>query len=1021
MITIVMVIVIFVAVALLNAKNQKVAVEFSRSFAMEEGEKTVTVVNDLFVQNADFSRMDVEMFESLFRADAGENETTDIVTRANEVLGTHNTIIVDRNGKGFTADGKEVMLNDRNYFRKAMAGESGYEYVRASAEMGQSALVYYMPIYGEDKQKPAAVFVRRLEDNLMQEVLYSKVGGFVSPTLLCQEDGKVVVWAGFDEDITFVSHLYLYSDTFKDENLITDICNAMSNGERFAFDYEKDGDRGVGLVIPIEGYDLYLVQILPPDTVAKMLNQLSESGNDILKVIFFIIAAYVTVIILYSFYINNKNLEDSLRAGYVMRSTEKEGTCFYLLDLIAGKYELVQGEHILVDKLGNSGELETLASVIFMDTQKDEDRQKLRNFFSYRQEGEKDEPREKDATFIYRAVGDDLRWENLRFLTVEEENENFPSKILLIAEDFTDIKKQEEERAHRDRLIQSLTEDYNTVFTYDLKTKDVKIIRVSEDSEYRTLEGMDFTFDELREAYIETKVSPRYREIFREATNPEALLDEMITKGKEKYNFQYPVVEKDGREVYFELKIAAVKGTESLTTVGFANVDEQVRQEMQQKSLLISALKEAEEANKAKTMFLSNMSHDIRTPMNAIIGFTTLAQTHFEEKETVREYLDKILVSGKHLLSLINDILDMSRIESGKVNLEIEKNKISELEEEMKTLFSEQAKERGLELIVDSDITNDQIYCDSLRLKQVLINLIGNSLKFTPAGGHIWVKFEEKENVAEGFGNYFITVEDDGIGMSEEFLKNIWKPFEREGGQVVNKITGTGLGMSITKSLVELMKGEISVESEKGKGSKFTVNIVLELQKPEDMTEIEESGATAADEQAKKESKELAVAELMEKAKEFCKDKNILLVEDNEINQEISTALLEDMGMKVSLAENGQEAIDMVEKNEPETFDLVLMDIQMPVLDGYGGTKGIRELSNPDKASVPIIAMTANAFNEDIKRAVDSKMNGHLAKPINVRELYLLLKTIFVLDADVLQESRRSGKQWFFGWSSEEN
>ncbi len=1021
MITIVMVIVIFVAVALLNAKNQKAAVEFSRSFAMEEGEKTVTVVNDLFVQNADFSRMDVEMFESLFRTDAGENETTDIITRANEVLGTHNTIIVDRNGMAVTTDGKKVNLKDRDYFSEAMAGKSGYEYVRASSEMGQSALVYYMPIYGEDRQKPAAVFARKLEDTLMQEVLLSRVGGFVSPTLLCQEDGNVVVSTGFDEEITFVSHLYLYSDTFKDENLITDIRNAMSNNEHFAFDYEKDGNRGVGLVIPIEGYDLYLVQILPPDTVAKMLNQLSESGNDILKVIFFIIAAYVTVIILYSFYINNKNLEDSLRAGYVMRSTEKEGTCFYLLDLVAGKYELVQGEHILVDKLGNSGELDTLATVIFMDTQNEEDRQKLRNFFSYQQEGKEDEPREKDATFIYRAAGDDLRWENLRFLTVEEENENFPSKILLIAEDFTDIKKQEEERAHRDRLIQSLTEDYNTVFTYDLKTKDVKVIRVSEDSEYITLEGMDFTFDELREAYIETKVSPRYRELFREATNPETLLDEIITKGKEKYNFQYPVVEKDGREVYFELKIVAVKGTESLTTVGFANVDEQVRQEMQQKSLLISALKEAEEANKAKTMFLSNMSHDIRTPMNAIIGFTTLAQTHFEEKETVREYLDKILVSGKHLLSLINDILDMSRIESGKVNLEIEKNKISELEEEMKTLFAEQAKERGLELIVDSDITNDQIYCDSLRLKQVLINLIGNSLKFTPAGGHIWVKFEEKENVAEGFGNYFITVEDDGIGMSEEFLKNIWKPFEREGGQVVNKITGTGLGMSITKSLVELMKGEISVESEKGKGSKFTVNIVLELQKPEDMTEIEESGATAADEQAKKESKELAVAELMEKAKEFCKDKNILLVEDNEINQEISKALLEDMGMKVSLAENGQEAIDMVEKNEPETFDLVLMDIQMPVLDGYGGTKGIRELSDPDKASVPIIAMTANAFNEDIKRAVDSKMNGHLAKPINVRELYLLLKTIFVLDADVLQESRRSGKQWFFGWSSEEN
>ncbi len=1015
-ITIIMVIVIFAVVAILNSKNQKEALELSRRFALEEGEKTVNLINEVFKQNADFSDMDAAMLSKVL-AD-GEFNADEV---SDQRILSKGVIIVNSNGFGYRTDGLIINAKDREYYIEGMKGNSGYSFIRSTKESGNPALFYYTPMYGADKSKPMAVFVKQMEDSFIEEILLSKISGYVSPALLCKADSTVVVSSGFDYAISFVSQLSVYSRTFKDEELMINIKDAMENSERLAFEYEKDGVSGVGFVIPVEEYDMFLIQILAPDTTMELLDKLSKFGDDILNTIFLIIAAYVISIIMYSFYTNNKNLAESKRAGYVMKSTVKEGTSFYLIDFTTRKYEFIQGSHIIMDKLGDYGEIETIEDVILSDIGDENDRIVIQDFFAGR-DIEEGKPYDPDISFIYKARGEDFRWENLRFLAVESDSDDrLPSKVLLIIEDFTEIKRQEEERLHNDRLIQSLTQDYTTVFTVDTETYEIKIVRVAENSEYSTLFGMDFTFEEIRDTYANTKVSPRYREIFKENTNPTKIREQFESSPTKRLSFQYPTIAEDGREVYFQIKVAAVRGSGSLVTVGFSNVDENVRQEMQQRTLLISALREAEEANKAKTMFLSNMSHDIRTPMNAIIGFTTLAQTHFENQDLVSEYLDKILVSSKHLLGLINDILDMSRIESGKVNLEIEKHSVSAIVNEMETLFSEQAREKNLHFEVSSDIKNNLIYCDGLRLNQVLINLIGNSLKFTPAGGHIWVRVEEKMGVAPGFGNYNFIVEDDGIGMSEEFLRNIWKPFEREKTSTVSHIVGTGLGMSITKSLVELMKGEISVESEKGKGSKFTVNLVLELQSEEDV----EAAATAGGKQAieletEKEAKELPVAELLEKAKEFCGGKKILLVEDNEINQEISTALLEDMGIVVTLAENGQEAIEKVDGAEADAFDLVLMDIQMPVLDGYGGTKGIRALDDKEKASVPIIAMTANAFNEDIKRAVDSKMNGHLAKPINVRELYQLFKAIFVISKDELREARDTGNQWFYGWTSEE-
>ena len=393
---------------------------------------------------------------------------------------------------------------------------------------------------------------------------------------------------------------------------------------------------------------------------------------------------------------------------------------------------------------------------------------------------------------------------------------------------------------------------------------------------------------------------------------------------------------------------------------------------------LQDALDLAKQANQAKTTFLNNMSHDIRTPMNAIIGFTTLASKYADDKERVKEYLEKIMQSSNHLLSLINDVLDMSRIESGKMTVEEKENNLKNIIDEIKNIIQANldAKELNFEMDI-ANITNEDIYCDKLRLNQILLNLLSNAIKFTPNKGTITLKVTQKSTTKNGYGVYEFRVKDTGIGMSPEYLKEVFEPFTRERNSTVSGIQGTGLGMSIAKSFVDMMGGHISVKSKLNEGTEFIVTLKFKLQ------ETNKVETTINNIEIINEENDI----------EF-KGKRILLVEDNPMNREIATEYLQDFGFIVENAENGKEACDILEKSEAGYYDLVLMDIQMPVMNGYEATKAIRKFKNKEIANIPILAMTANAFEEDKRAALEAGMNGHLAKPVDINELKNILKKV---------------------------
>ena len=388
----------------------------------------------------------------------------------------------------------------------------------------------------------------------------------------------------------------------------------------------------------------------------------------------------------------------------------------------------------------------------------------------------------------------------------------------------------------------------------------------------------------------------------------------------------------------------------------------------------------AQAANKSKTSFLFNMSHDIRTPMNAIIGFANLAQNAKCSTEQMHSYLSKILVASQHLLSLINDILEMSRIESGKITLEPAPTSWNEMLQELQTIMQEQIESKKQSFTISiAPLTHDYVMIDKLRMEQVLVNLVSNASKYTPEHGSIRVELAQYPAAKPNQALYKISVIDNGMGMSEDFVKKIFSPFERANNTTVSKIQGTGLGMSITKSIVDLANGTIDVKSKLGEGTEIIVAVTLCLC----------TDAKTAAQKAKQLDNQQAQAEQPD-----FKGKRLLVVEDNKLNREITVTILEQTGIITEQAEDGSVAVKMVQEAAPGYYDLILMDIQMPIMDGYEATKQIRALPDKRLAQLPIIAVSANAFEEDKKASLAAGMDGHIAKPINVPDLFALMQKL---------------------------
>ena len=397
-------------------------------------------------------------------------------------------------------------------------------------------------------------------------------------------------------------------------------------------------------------------------------------------------------------------------------------------------------------------------------------------------------------------------------------------------------------------------------------------------------------------------------------------------------------------------------------------------QENSVQNQLKKALDQAKMASESKTTFLFNMSHDIRTPMNAIIGYSELLSKHLDEPEVEKEYIEKIQTSGKYLLDLINGVLEMARIESGKVALQESLWSAKAFNDSLEDAFYNDMLKKNITMERTIDIIHDDLFLDGIKLHEVFLNVLSNSIKYTPVGGHIKMELKELPAGNPKFAYYRSIIEDNGIGMSKDFLPHIFDSFSRERNSTESKVIGTGLGMGIVKKYVDLMQGTIEVESELDKGTKITITIPHRLANEEDIR--------------------AAIKEKTTEELDFSifKDKRILLAEDNDINAEIAIEILTAAGFQVERAADGNICVDMIDSANPSYYDLILMDIQMPNMNGYEATAAIRKMPSHKKSSIPIIAMTANAFEEDKKNAIEVGMNDHIAKPIDTSKLFNTLR-----------------------------
>lgn len=701
---------------------------------------------------------------------------------------------------------------------------------------------------------------------------------------------------------------------------------------------------------------------------------------------------------------------------------------------------------------------------------------------------------------------DRKNWVTVTLTTVSRDMLGRPAKAYGIVQNISELKLQEAEYHSNRRMLSGIIDALSNIymFNYFIDLETLEFIQITGPDYITSILGTRGDVVPAFEMFASTLIEDSYKESFRAFVDVHTLADRIGSL--QNISLEYSSLRKGWCRASFIVVSRDPFGAPNRVEFVVENISAQREKELEDQRALAQAYEAANKANASKSAFLNNMSHDIRTPMNAIVGFSAIAAAHIDDRERVQDCIAKITASSRHLLSIINEVLDMSRIESGKIQIQEQEANLPAILHDFMSMIQDQIRVKGLELYIDTmDLTHENVYADEARLHRVLLNLAGNAVKFTPPGGIISVRLTEKPQTSAQYGNYVITVRDTGIGMGEDFLPHVFEPFEREQTSTVSKVEGTGLGMAITKNIIEMMGGTIRADSEKGKGSVFTIELPLRLMDKEmedprierlaglhalvvdddynvcdsvskmldkigmepewtmsgkeavlrtrsflemgryfsvylvdwkmpDMSGIEvvrQLRQLAGDQvpiyiltaydfsDIEKEALEAGVTAFCPKpvflselrlillaslgdsvrnqekpapaVNEALHGKHILLTEDNELNQEIAVEILTEAGFVVDTANNGQDAVEKLKASGEGTYDLVLMDIQMPVMDGYEAARAIRAMPEPWIQKLPILAMTANAFEEDRQKALKSGMDGHLAKPINVD---ILLRTL---------------------------
>ncbi|MCM1499350.1 MAG: response regulator [Clostridium sp.] len=1022
---------------------------------------------------------------------------------------------INADGMNLTSDGTTSDSADRDYFEAGMRGESGGTMVLNSRITGRTTMVFYAPVWDGDEVAGVLLGLYLAEDYL-QEILETSYFGETADVYLCTKKGEVIASSnGAKQD-------KLLPDVLRDTGVI-DEETAKNVWAVFRDEVDEKGficapgsltDNLCALHVPDTDY--VLVQAFPKSVTQMMVREANRTGM-ILQVILIILFVIYILLLLVRAWRARKVLEkENEQFGSVLQGLNTLFSSRYLtVDLETGRYSYMAGERPLSRELDMEGPYTDILKVHSADIIEEEGKKEFQSCFAM--DAMKEHLAENDVLthecHVMRS-GKEL-WELLIAVCLDR-TEGQASKILFVRQDNTQLKLQElqkdKERATLNRKERqyriAITSSAFSTFEFNLTRNRIEqdIVRNIGEDKISLLEKVGLSapcsasecFEKWKAFVLEESI-----EEYDSVVNLESL-KQRFEQGEAEISVDYWGGIPDGQSMCVRQSFIMTTDERTgdiMVMVVSRDITAQVQKQREQTQALQDALMQAQHANSAKTTFLSNMSHDIRTPMNAIIGFATIAVSHIDNKSQVQECLQKVLASSNHLLSLINDILDMSRIESGKLQIKEQECNISELTHNLVNIIQPQVKAKQLELFIDTfDVTNEDVVADSLKLSQVFVNLLSNAIKYTPAGGTVSFRIQQHTTYHRGYGDYIFTVRDNGMGMTSQFVEHIFEPFEREDSTTRSGIEGTGLGMAITKNIVEMMGGTISVQSEKGKGSEFKVELSLKLQdKDRDAAEIKELDGLRAlvvdddcdscesvnrmlkqigmrsewtissreavyraesahnegdpyhtyiidwqmpemngiettrriraavgtecpiiiltaydwtdiEEEAMQAgvtafcAKPLFMSDLKnvllsannlvekEEAVPWTKvdfgGKRILLVEDIELNREIAQVILEESGFVVETAPDGTDAVEMVSRSEESYYDAVLMDVQMPIMDGYEATRTIRALNRKDVETLPIIAMTANAMEEDKETALKSGMNAHIAKPIDI-DLFL--------------------------------
>ncbi|MCI8327263.1 MAG: response regulator [Lachnospiraceae bacterium] len=1028
-------------------------------------------------------------------------------------------MFTDLAGTDHLSDGRTADVTKREFYQQGIKGESGISIILDSHFFDEAMACFYAPV----RYKGKIIGVLRgayLAEEYLQDMLVTTYFGEETNAFLCTSDGRVIAnsshvkYEGKLFDVMEESHIV-------NEDAAAKVKHIFENNKRGIFVCDSDSKIDNICVTDLLEKPYVLVHTFPKNVTKKMIEEANLTGIQFEVMLLVLFSIYILMLLIRARQ-EKKQLEREKREmGYIINGVNILFSRFTMVDFEVNTYQYLCGTRPENSGIAVSGEYKDLVEHLCSITIGEDRRQEFARLI------------EKDAIIESLQGNTDLRfechvmrndreeWEHMNIICLERKEDGSASKVLFIRQNITEIKEKEmriqaeislvnrKERQYRMAITSNAFCTFEFNLTQDLIEQDV--VRVIDGREISLLKKVGLRapckvsecFERWKQFVLEESI-----EQYNTIVNTEHL-KECFEQGDTEVAVEYWGWISDEEQMCVRQSFVMTLDYDTndiIVLVVSKEITEQVQKQREQTQALQDALMQAQHANRAKTTFLSNMSHDIRTPMNAIIGFTTIAVSHIDNKDRVHDCLQKVLSSSNHLLSLINDILDMSRIESGKVQIKEQECNISELMHNLVNIIQPQVKAKQLELFIDTfEVANEDVIADSLKLNQVFINLLSNAVKYTPAGGTVTFRIMQKTTYRHGYGDYTFIIKDNGIGMSSEFVEHIFEPFEREATTTQNGIQGTGLGMAITKNIVEMMNGTISVESTIGKGSTFTVELGLKLQdvkkNAEQMKELEglrvlvvdddfntcdsvskmlkqigmrsewtTSGREAAYrakiahedgdsyhvyiidwqmpelsgvETAKKirgavgeevpiiiltaydwsdiegEAKEagvtafcakplfmsdlksvlLATNNLVDKKEEVAEwtladfsGKRVLLVEDIELNREIAEVILTGAGFLVETAPDGTDAVVMMEKAEENYYDAILMDVQMPIMDGYEATRTIRNLPRKDVENLPIIAMTANALEEDKEAAIKHGMDAHIAKPLDMDVFMSVLK-----------------------------